>query len=229
MVTTSQPNRGHSVSSPVPLRVLRVLRWVGTTLVLVLVFAALMLGIFIRTSSAGTSTIFNHPVFSVLSGSMTPTFDTGDVIIDNPITAAQAESLHVGQIITFNSNSIVITHRIVGVTGSGSAVTYQTKGDANNAPDQTPVSPTAIVGVYSGRVPFAGYVLSTLHQPLTFVILVMIPVVYLVVVEIRRRWVLYGEQDRLKAEAHWRQDATGPTQPDREAALSLHSSGRRDR
>jgi hypothetical protein len=50
-------------------------------------------------------------------------------------------------------------------------------------------------------VPFGGYVLSTLHQPLTFVILIMIPVVYLVEEEVRKRWIALGEQDTQRRQA----------------------------
>jgi signal peptidase len=170
-------------------------------------FAALMLAVFVRPDAQGADAILGHPLFSVASGSMTPVIDTGDLIVDSQLTSAQASDLHAGQIISFQTasagtTSIVITHRIVAVfrASSGGGVQYQTKGDANNAPDQALVTPGQIVGLYTGRVPLGGYALSTLHQPLTFVILVMIAVVYLIGGEVRRRWVLLGEQDRLAKE-----------------------------
>ncbi len=75
-------------------------------------------------------------------------------------------------------------------------VMYTTKGDANNSPDANPVAPGAVLGVYQARIPYGGYVLSALHQPITFILLIMIPVVYLVAVETRRRWIAIGEQER---------------------------------
>jgi signal peptidase len=138
---------------------------------------------------------------------MTPAIDTGDLIVDQQLTLPQAASLHAGQVISFQASqpgvdSIIITHRIVAVVqnANGSGVQYRTKGDANNAPDQALVTPSQVVGQYQARVPLGGYVLSTLHQPLTFVILIMIPIVYLIGDEVRRRWVLYGEEDRLAKE-----------------------------
>ncbi|MGC1910015.1 MAG: signal peptidase I [Candidatus Dormiibacterota bacterium] len=176
-------------------------------MVVVLVVIAIFLAVSLRHSSTGQTTFLGRPVYSVASGSMAPIFDTGDLIVDQPITAAAAQHLHKGQIITFNeaastagSASLVLTHRIYAVVrgpviAGVRTVSYRTKGEANNAPDQNLVSPSAILGVYQERVPFGGYVLGTLHQPLTFVILIMIPVVYLVEEEVRRRWVQLGDQD----------------------------------
>ncbi|MDA8331937.1 MAG: hypothetical protein M0027_12220 [Candidatus Dormibacteraeota bacterium] len=74
-------------------------------------------------------------------------------------------------------------------------VAYRTKGDANPAPDALLVPATSVLGVYQGRVPLAGYVLNGLHQQVAFVILVMIPVVYIVVGETRRRWIAAGSRE----------------------------------
>ncbi|HUY08032.1 MAG TPA: signal peptidase I [Candidatus Dormibacteraeota bacterium] len=188
--------------------VVRAVESLLAAVVIVLVVFAIFLAVSLRHSSTGQTTFFGRPVYSVASGSMTPTFDTGDLIADKAITTSAAEHLHKGQIITFSttpavagSTSLVITHRIYAVVKGPEAngvqiVEYRTKGDSNNAPDLALVAPSAILGLYQGqRIPFGGYVLSTLHQPGTFVILVMIPLVYLVEEEIRRRWVRLGEQE----------------------------------
>ena len=176
-----------------------------TVVVILFVVLAVCLAVFLRRGASGEDTLFGHPVFSVASGSMTPTFDTGDLIVDTPLSAAQADHLHKGQIITFQTTQtaagagyLLITHRIYAVeSGSGtSTVMYRTKGDANNAPDLSLVAPASIIGLYQGqRIPFGGYILNALHQPLTFVILVLIPVIYIAFIEVRRRWIDLGVQD----------------------------------
>ena len=186
---------------------LRVIRRVLVALVVVLAFLALSLALLVRPNAEGVDTIFGHPIFSVASGSMTPAIHTGDLIVDNPVTPNQAADLHVGQIISFResssgASSLIITHRIVAVLpGSARApVLYRTKGDANNAPDLGTVAPSQVTGVYAERIPFAAYLLSTLHQPLTFVVLIMIPVVYLAEEEVRRRWILQQEAEHFTLE-----------------------------
>lgn len=193
---------------------LRVLQGVLVTLVVILAFVAVALALLVRPDAQGVDAIFGHPVFNVASGSMAPAIDTGDLIVDNPITSTQAAALHAGQVISFRelatgTSSLVITHRIVAVLpGSyGAAVLYRTKGDANNAPDLGTVAPSQVLGVYSARVPFGAYGLSTLHQPLTFVVLIMIPVVYLAEEEVRRHWVALGVKDAERKRAQAERDA----------------------
>ncbi|HAW11647.1 MAG TPA: signal peptidase I [Chloroflexi bacterium] len=181
---------------------LRVIRLVLVALVVVLAFLALSLALLVRPNAEGVDTMFGHPIFNVASGSMTPAIHAGDLIVDNPVTPNQATDLHAGQIISFResssgTSSLIVTHRVVAVLpgSAGAPVLYRTKGDANNAPDLGTVAPSQVLGVYAARVPFAAYVLSTLHQPLTFVVLIMIPVLYLAEEEVRRRRVLLGEQE----------------------------------
>jgi signal peptidase len=196
--------------------VVKVVEWVLAIVVIVLVVLAIFLAVFLRHGADGQTTFLGRPVYSVASGSMTPTFDTGDMIIDKTVSTSAAEHLHKGQIITFETtptaggiavnSSLVITHRIYAVVAGPvvagvHTVEYRTKGDANKTPDLALVPPSAIQGVYQERIPFGGYVLSSLHQPITFVILIMIPVVFLVEEEIRRRWVSLGEQETQRKRA----------------------------
>jgi len=179
--------------------------------VIVLVVVAIFLAVSLRHTTSGQTMFFGRPVYSVASGSMTPTFAAGDVIIDRAISASAAEHLHKGEIITFETgpatggSSLVVTHRIYAVVklsvNGVQTVSYRTKGDANNAPDQDLVEPASIQGVYQQRIPFGGYVLGTLHQPITFVVLILIPVIYLAEEEIRRRWIRLGEQDAARKRA----------------------------
>jgi signal peptidase len=103
----------------------------------------------------------------VLSGSMTPVIRTGDLIVDDPVTAVRARHLHAGQIASFRlaaGSRTVITHRIVGVVTARGAVRYRTKGDANNGPDSEPRPPADVAGVFRFDVPRGGYVLMALHR-----------------------------------------------------------------
>jgi len=138
---------------------------------LVSVFAALMIlaAVASHLSPNGQFTVFGHPVLTMLSGSMTPVIRTGDMIVDNPVTASQAEHLQVGQIVSFREaagSTAVITHRIIAVQhGAGGTVSYVTKGDANNAPDSPARPASDVVGVFSHDIPRGGYLLNDLHSP----------------------------------------------------------------
>lgn len=143
-----------------------------------LLTAVIALGVVVAAAShlSGTKqyTVFGHPVLTVLSGSMSPTIRTGDLIVDDQIAPGQAAFLKVGQIITFRSPtdaSKFFTHRIFAVRHTRDDVTFVTKGDANNAPDAVPVPASDVVGVFRDRVPFGGYVLNALHNTIVLVLL----------------------------------------------------------
>ncbi len=186
-------------------------RWVGTALTTVLV--VLLLGVFTLSLAQRISSqrpLFGHMLLSVLSGSMTGTFNTGDAIVDRTVTAAQAENLKVGQIITYRSpyfipgKTIVVSHRIVGIvtvrpkghTLGRVTHMYVTKGDANTSIDPHPVNPAQIMGVYMFRVPYLGYMSADVRTPWGFGLTVGLPIVYLVGAEFLRLWRRLDEQER---------------------------------
>ncbi|MDA8332368.1 MAG: signal peptidase I [Candidatus Dormibacteraeota bacterium] len=183
-----------------------------TVLVVLLLAVAIFLAVTVKNGPYGERVVFGHPAFSVASGSMAPTFVPGDLIYDRTVTLAQASHLRKGQIITFvdpartaGQAPLVITHRIYSVgTGPGpgglTQVEYRTKGDANNVPDALPVAAADVLGVYQGSIPLGGYVLTAVHQPVTFVILIMIPVLYFVTGETRRRWRAIDAEERAARE-----------------------------
>jgi len=84
-------------------------------------FALLLvvLGVVARPGHDGISRVGGHPMLTVLSGSMTPVFRPGDLIVDNTVPAGKADRLAVGNIITFHvansSSTNLITHKIVAI------------------------------------------------------------------------------------------------------------------
>ena len=96
--------------------------------------------------------ILNRPVptfmgFSyvkILSGSMEPTLDTGDVAI----CKAQDE-YSVGDAVLFEEGTHLVLHRIVDIADDGSFIT---KGDANNVKDENTVMPEDVHGTLFYRI-----------------------------------------------------------------------------
>ena len=192
----------------------RIASGVGTTLaVLAVAVATLALVLSIATQFSprrqdGQYVVFSHPTMVVLSGSMTPTFRGGDLIIDDQISRVGATRLRVGQVISFHppsDSSKVITHRIVAVTKTASgAVAYRTKGDANNAADSELVPAMAVVGRYHTRIPFGGYVLNALHRPLVLALLATSLLLWLFVGPLWRMAHAVGRAEPSLTQIAWR-------------------------
>ena len=110
--------------------------------------------------------LFGYQTMTVLSTSMEPTFNPGDVIF---VTRQPAASVRAGEIISFHVPSgdhHVVTHRIATVVMRGGHPVVQTKGDANTVADPWRARlDGASVWRYQGRVPLVGYPLLYLRQP----------------------------------------------------------------
>ena len=109
--------------------------------------------------------------FTVLSGSMEPTYHTGSLIYVKKVDAAR---LSEGTVITFMlDEDTVATHRIVGVVpdeDEPGVVRYRTKGDANEVEDGSLVHYKNVIGTPVFSIPKLGYVANYIqHPPGTYV------------------------------------------------------------
>ena len=167
-------------------RATRVLKWL--ILVIFGSLAAPLVAVSVLTH-LGSGTVLGRRLEVVRSGSMVPTFRTGDLVVDRPITLAQARDLKVGQIISFrvptgSSTFTVFTHRIVAVTPAG----YLTKGDANNVADSEAAPPSLVIGVYERRIPDGGFVLAFVHTRAGLAFVALLPLLVLAGPELVRAW-----------------------------------------
>jgi len=105
-------------------------------------------------------------VFSVLSGSMEPTYHVGSLIYVKDVDPFELES---GDVITFMlDEDTVATHRIVEVVPDEedpSTIRFRTKGDANDAEDGSLVHYKNVVGSPIFTVPKLGYVAAYIQNP----------------------------------------------------------------
>jgi len=159
-------------------------------LVIMIAVVVVVIAAATRLSSKDQYTAFGHPILVVLSGSMSPTIKTGDLIFEDQLTALQAQHLRVGQIVTFADppgSQTTVTHRIVEVLHRGGRVFYVTKGDANPSRDTPPRPASAAIGRYVGKLPRGGYFLTNLHRPIVLALLLAAPLLWFVG-EPLRRW-----------------------------------------
>jgi signal peptidase I len=98
----------------------------GLMAVAVLAFAVLAIG----------PHVLGYRTMTMLTGSMSPQIDPGDVVISTPLDVRDVTE---GMVISYHipiDDHRVVTHRVVSVEhGADGSVTVQTKGDANDAVD----------------------------------------------------------------------------------------------
>ncbi len=105
-------------------------------------------------------------VFTVLSGSMEPTYHTGALIY---VKETDPYTLEAGQVITFLlDEDTVATHRIVEVVTDAEdaeTIRFRTKGDANDTEDGSLVHYKNVIGTPIFTIPYLGYVASYIQNP----------------------------------------------------------------
>ncbi len=136
-----------------------------TSAIIIIVAVLILISVFPVTG--------NHKVLVVKSGSMEPAVKTGSVVFVSP-----QEEYNVNDIITFagrggKENSI--THRIIEIEDTNGKKSFVTKGDANNAEDESKVAEDKIIGKVLFSIPYAGYLVVAAKQPLGFTLLVIVP------------------------------------------------------
>ena len=101
-------------------------------------------------------------VFTVLSGSMEPTYHTRSLIYVKPCAP---EDVQVGDAITFvlNEDLDVVTHRVISIDAENEH--FYTQGDANDAPDGAPVYFKNLIGRPVFTIPYLGYVSHWVSNP----------------------------------------------------------------
>lgn len=124
-----------------------------TIIVVVIVVVAILL--------AGVRLV-GFDVFSVLSGSMEPTYHVGSLIY---VKDVPADEIEVGDPITFvmNDDLVVATHRVVEIDAENQH--FYTKGDANDYVDGAPVHFNNLIGKPVFSIPYLGYFSDFIQNP----------------------------------------------------------------
>ena len=131
--------------------------------------------IFKSMSNPGKSpSIFGKKAFVIISGSMIPHIQIGDVVLIN-----ETNNVAVGDVIAFRRDSSVIVHRIVKEMNVNGKLMYQTKGDNNSVEDKELVETSIIEGVMFGKIPFIGKIFLWLYNHISIVIAVAIIIIIL--------------------------------------------------
>jgi signal peptidase I len=106
-----------------------------------------------------------YRTLAVLSGSMRPVMEPGDVIVATPIRNVD---LKVGDVITYHvptGDRHLITHRVVEIVEPGEYPVIRSQGDANDTVDQLARLKQPTVWKTRLVVPRLGYLLIWLRSP----------------------------------------------------------------
>jgi signal peptidase I len=121
----------------------------------------------------------SSPLYVVVSKSMVPTLQIGDLVI---IRTVPFSSIHVGQVIIYqqptvtgtcpNPGGLIIVHRVVAITSSGLLITQGDDRNTNPTPDEPyrwpPLPSTCVKGVVFLAVPYLGLISMSITYPYNY-------------------------------------------------------------
>jgi signal peptidase I len=123
----------------------------------------------------GAVLLLTGSVFIVQSGSMSPAVDAGDVIV----CRSPNSLLNPGDIVTYQHEDKLITHRIVEILPDG----LRTQGDANEEPDPWIVPQGAVRRVAWFRIRYLGFFLAYLKTKQGWFLGIIVPAILIILNE----------------------------------------------
>jgi len=156
------------------LLILRIAIWVA--------LAAFILVVCLQRFSDNKISFFNYRMFTVVSQSMTPKYDIGDVLISKEIDPSKIKENDVISYLgkTGDFSGKVITHRVVNVEKRADGkYYYRTKGDANIVEDPI-VTEDQLYGVVVYKSAILSLVYRIVGTKVGFYLFIIIPLLFII-------------------------------------------------
>ena len=131
---------------------------------------------------------FHARPLTVMSGSMEPRFDAGDVVVSRQVAPLET---HPGDVVSFRDperGGLLVTHRVRSMRRQGDKVVFVTKGDANNTSERWRVGTGDTIGRALYRLPALGRGLAFAHTRNGILLFVLIPLALLGALELSSIW-----------------------------------------
>lgn len=130
--------------------------------------------------------IFGFRTFSIITSSMSPKLEIGDVIL---VKEQNINSYKVGDIITFKGMSgelsgKIVTHEIVGITKEAGRKIFYTKGIKNISNDPA-VYEEQVLGKYIYKFKIFSFIERIMSNKIGFVLIIIIPLGFIYYYEIK--------------------------------------------
>lgn len=176
---------------------------IAFTVFVYMLAAAIVIGALLFSfNTSEDKALFGYRYYTVLTGSMSPTYNVGDMIF---VQLKEGKDINIGDVITFNpsqDSDAYLTHRVTEKIENyeGSGVTcFRTQGDANNAQDSFLIDENRVIGTVNFGVPMIGYVVRfvQLRWYLILPIVIMIAVFF----QLLKRYFLMDKAEETEGDA----------------------------
>lgn len=123
-----------------------------------------------------TPAFLGYKMYVIISGSMQPELDIGDIVVVKKI---DTNALKKDDVISFRKGQTVITHRIVDVKNTEEELQFLTRGDNNNTNDKDLVSEKEVEGIVVNKIQKLGKIVLKLRDKTLIIIIILIYYIFL--------------------------------------------------
>ena len=148
------------------------------TLFVYLLAIAIVIGaLLFAADRSPQKSLFGYRYYTILTPSMAPTYNTGDMVF---VRLKNAADINKDDVITFNPSAgsdAYLTHRVTEKIDNyeGTGVTcFKTKGDANNAEDSFLIDESRVIGTVEFSVPKLGVIVRFVQLRWYFVAVLIV-------------------------------------------------------
>ena len=191
MKETTQDEKNAEVS--VAARIFNIL----STVFVYLLSACILIGaVLFAFDASPTKSIFGYRYYTVLTPSMSPSYEVGDVVF---VHIEDSNTINEGDVITFNPSAdseAYLTHRVTEKIEDyeGTGVTcFRTKGDANDSEDSFLIDEEKVIGKAVFGIPKLGYIIR--FAQLRWYYIAAITVMIIVFICLLKRYFKTDEED----------------------------------
>lgn len=167
-----------------------------TIFIFVLSAAILAGALLFAFSTAPNKSLFGYRYYTILTPSMSPTYNVGDLVF---VQLKDAKDIKKGDVITFkpsNEGDAYLTHRVSqkydNYEGTGT-ICFKTRGDANDSEDSFLIDESRVIGTVNFGIPILGYVIRFFQ--LRWYIIVPVVVMLVVFFILLKKYFAMGKDD----------------------------------
>lgn len=167
----------------------KVLRGIGNVLytLLIIVVVLILIAVVLQRVSNNSLSLGGIRIFNIVTGSMIPKYQVGDVLISKSIEPSEIEIeddiVYQGESGSFAGK--IVTHQVIDIEEENGKYKFHTKGLANDEEDPI-VNEEQVLGKIIYKVQSLSYISKLISNLVTFYFVVFIPIAILIFVEMRR-------------------------------------------
>lgn len=153
--------------------------------ILFIIVILILLVVIIQRISNNSTSILGYRIFNIVSGSMMPDYEIGDILVSKTISPSEIEIgddiVYQGQKTGFQGK--IVTHRVIEKTEENGVYTFRTKGTANEEADPT-ITGNQIYGKIIYKIHTLSFISKIINNMYAFYFLIFIPLSIIIIKKI---------------------------------------------